>query len=800
MKNLILLATALIINYAFSANLSVTDSAMNNLSGIIKGSVIDQSSRAALAGVNIIIADTKRGSITDSKGAFKIPSLESGRYTLIFEYMGYSRKKLGPIEVQNNKVTDLKTIELQEQPIPLDEIIVTPGSYALMGDEPSLQQTLNSEEIKIMGWAEDISRAVQRIPGISSNDLSANLNVRGGKADEVMVLLDGMQIYQPFHQKDFGGGIYSTINIEAIDNVNLQTGGFTAENGDRSSGILNMKSKTAMAGASKNVLGLSLINAQAFSLGTFNNSNGSWLFSLRRGYLDILNKLMGDEYKLKPVYYDFLGKIEYTLTEYHKISFHGFVANDAYKLDEKEFEPGKILPNIDFVETDYGNLYGWLTLKSFFTKNIFTQSMLYSGKVTRNRFWDRFDDDPNYHLTKARLEDKRDFRLYGIKQDWNWQLSNTLLFKFGIDLKKQNARFKYSNNIFYEYVSSEDSLQIRDDSLKVKRSEAGTQMGTYVSARFQITDPLVFETGIRYDKVTHSNDDLWSPRLNLVYSISKRTFLRAGWGNYYQSQQIDQLNIQYHEKDYHKAELSRQYVLGLEHYFTNGLQLRAEGYIKNNSNVPDAFYTFANIDEFFPEARDDLFKVSFDKSTAKGLELYLKYNTGNAITWWVSYVLSEVKETYTDLQYPGIINLKSATQPRPWDQRHTINADVNYRLNKYWYFNISWQYHSGWPYTPFLVKRKARDDGTYAYYHAFTSFNAARYPDYQRMDLRVNRYFYPWDDKITLYLQIINLYNQKNISSYDHDIENESTDTFTSRTAKETWLQFTPFIGINWEF
>jgi outer membrane receptor protein involved in Fe transport len=132
---------------------------------------------------------------------------------------------------------------MEEHPLALKEIIVTPGSYSIMGDVPSMRQTLTSEDIKMMGWAEDVTRAVQRIPGISANDFSAKFNIRGADADEVLVLLDGMQIYQPFHQKDFGGGLFSTIDIETLDGVELLSGGFTASYDDRMSGVLNMTTK-----------------------------------------------------------------------------------------------------------------------------------------------------------------------------------------------------------------------------------------------------------------------------------------------------------------------------------------------------------------------------------------------------------------------------------------------------------------------------------------------------------------------------------------------------------------------------
>ena len=139
-------------------------------------------------------------------------------------------------------------------------------------------------------------------------------------------------------------------------------------------------------------------------------------------------------------------------------------------------------------------------------------------------------------------------------------------------------------------------------------------------------------------------------------------------------------------------------------------------------------------------------------------------------------------------------------QPRPWDQRHTINVDVNYRPNLKWYWNFAWQYRSGWPYTDFQVKRIQREDDSYAYYHDYGTFNGSRYPAYHRLDVRINRNINTAKGKIIAFLHIINLYNRKNIYAYDHDIVKANSGGFRHIIVKETWFGLMPFAGISWEF
>jgi len=669
-----------------------------------------------------------------------------------------------------------------------------------MGSEPSPRQTLTSDDIKMMGWAEDITRAVHKIPGISSSDYEAKFNIRGGEADEVLVLLDGMQIYKPFHQKDFGGGLFSTIDIETIEGVDLLTGGFTAEYGDRMSGVLNLKTQIPREGQRQSSLGFSLMNMRLFSMGTFNKNKGSYLFSVRRGYLDLLNRLMKNEFKLEPKYYDLFGKVEYQLNKNNTLSANTFLATDNYKLDEKVLEPSKTKYNIDYSNTKYGNYYGWLALQSFFKPTVFARTILYAGKLNQNRYWNNYDDDIMAHLSTATISDDRNFTLLGLKQDWSCDISNNLQLKFGLDVKKLKATYDYNSNILNEFISADDSLTYKIDSHSAEMTQNGKHAGFYLSSRFQIFKPLTFETGIRYDYTSYSKDKLWSPRVNVVYSLTKKTFLRAGWGKYYQTQNIHELNVQYKQANYYQAELAKHYVLGIEHFFNNGIQFRAETYLKEMSNVPPFYYSFANIDEFYPEARDDLIQLSIDKAKTKGIEFSLKYDTGNKFSWWLSYVLADAQDNVTDVIYDGRLIKQTGWLPRPWDQRHTINLDVNYRKNKKWHFNFSWYYRSGWPYTEFEVKRKQREDGSFAYYHDYGLFAGSRYLAYHRLDARINRYFYPSRGKVTVFLQIINLYNHENIYNYDHDILKETATDYQVEIARETYFPIIPFLGVSWEF
>jgi len=541
------------------------------------------------------------------------------------------------------------------------------------------------------------------------------------------------------------------------------------------------------------------MNARAFSVAPLWNGRGSYLVSARRGYLDLLNRLMNNEFKLEPSYYDLLGKVEYELTDAHILSLHGFVANDTYGLSEKVLEPNQTT-NVDSVDSEYGNTYGWLTLKSILSPDLYVRTILYGGSVTKRRDWENFDLDPAAHLASATIHDRVDLELIGLKQDWDYQAGANTLLKLGVDVKKLSATIDYSKDIHNEFITADDRLTEQIVNFGTKLTPSGEQLGVYLAGRFKLTAPLTVETGVRYDYTSHAGDRLWSPRLSAVYALGSATFLRVGWGYYYQTQGINELRVQYDELDYHSAERAEHFVLGFEHFFRNGLSLRAGGYHKRMSKLQDEYYSFHDIDEFFPEARDDLVRLSLNGGTSRGIETYLKYDTGNRLSWWFSYVLSEATDDVAEIHYDGSLEKKTGDLPRAWDQRHTLNIDANYRRSDAWHFNVTWKQRTGWPNTDFTVRRLQREDGSFAYYQKRGVFRGTRVPSYQRLDARINRHFYTSRGKISVFLHIINLLNHKNVIRYDHDLAEESAEIFRAKIERESWFGLTPFIGMSWEF
>ena len=294
MKKIILILSLL--NLLLSANMS--------------GTITDKTTGEPIPYTNIILIENSRGTSTDISGYYIIPNIDFGQYTIKIMMIGYnSLEQTITIEPKSKKFN----FELIPEPIQVNEVKVSAERTRFEKRVDISRVNISNQEIrKAPAFVEaDLFRTLQLLPSVSaSNDFNAALIVRGGSPDENLILLDGTEIYNPYHI----GGVFSTFNADMISDAEFLAGGFPAKFGGRLSSVLNI---TGREGDSKNGRlpdsldkikkywdfsnasgNISLLSSKILTEGLL--YKGSWMFSARRTYFDKFVDLYYDSISDEP--------------------------------------------------------------------------------------------------------------------------------------------------------------------------------------------------------------------------------------------------------------------------------------------------------------------------------------------------------------------------------------------------------------------------------------------------------------------------------------------------------------------
>ena len=752
----------------------------------ISGQVTDAASGVPLPGATIAVIGTQTGTITDDEGRYQL-AVPEGTHQLRFSYIGYA-SQTAAITTETAPTPTLD-IALHPETIALSAMTVTPGRFAIMGDAPPSRQTLTQEELQsIPQFGDDIFRSVARLPGVAGNDYSARFAVRGGDNDQVLVRIDGVELYDPFHLKDINGGALSIIDVNLIAGIDLLTGGFPAEYGQRMSGVFDVKTATPAPGSRRVGLGLSITNTRLLAEGASERS--SWLLSARRGYLDLVFALMGEDEDFSPTYYDAFAKHQYKLNDRHQLQTSLLYSRDDLDLVEDD---------ADLSNTGYDNIYLWTTLQSTLSPRLFARSTLSGGHVTHDRRGLAFFGDEN--TFDFQIRDERHFNFLSLRQDWNFSPSDRHYVKWGFDLRRLDAAYDYLSERHLFSRDASGALQSRIDTTRIDTAPTSNMASLYAADRMRLYGPFTGEFGLRYDRASHSDDSYFSPRVNLVYSISQRTSLRAGWGYFYQGQGIHELQAPDGETQFHTAERAEHRVIGLEHLFNNDINLRIEAYDKQLSSLRPQYRNWLNEIEIFPELQDDRIHLDLSGASARGVELYLKRDSGGRFTWWFSYALARFRDDIKTIGASGETFAFNDEVPATYDQRHTFNLDLNFRPNARWRLNAAWQYRSGWPYTDqFLRVHRDAQDNVY-FSTQVGAPNGETYPAFHRLDLRASRTFSTTHGRVDAFLELTNLYNHGNVRTYEYYFQcGDTPESCHYEKDPAYWFRLLPSIGIDWNW
>jgi len=771
----------------------------------LKGSVKNQFDGETLFGVNITTNDFKKGAVSNEYGFYTL-TLDKGTYEIIISYMGFETIKKS---INLNKDQTLN-FELKEEGNVLDEIVISAKDLKIKNKIKKPQMSVTKLSIKTIKQAPvifgevDILKTITLLPGVTSNgEGSSGFNVRGGAADQNLVLLDEANIYNTSHLF----GFFSVFNADAIKDINLYKGGMPAKYGGRVSSVLDVRQKDGNSKGFHVKGGVGLISSRLMLEGPIKKDKASFLFAGRTSYLNMFLKNNTKTKDTRISFYDLNTKLTYEINDSNKLFLSGYFGKDQFSLGS-------------FADNSYGNNTFNLRWNHLFNNKLFSNLSFIYSKYDYKLIFDVIGFQWDSNIVDL-----------NVKYDFKYSFSDQYKLSFGTHFTKYNFNPG-------EITPSNDTSVINENKLDKKYAY---EPAAYVELEHKISDKLNLRYGLRYSsfyrigKQTLHNyqDDLavvfnptigiyqrgnsigtttyndgeviesfqgFEPRASIAYQLNENTSIKASYQNVNQyihlvsnTNSATPLDVWTPSGKYIKPQKSNQYAIG---YFKNlkegKYSLEVESYFKNVANRIDY------IDGSNLVANNTLeTEILTGESRAYGLEFLLRKNKGK-FTGWLSYTLSKSEqrvEGRTAIE-TGINN--GNWYNTPYDRTHDISLTGSYKLSNKWQFGTNFIYQTGRP-ANFPSGQYQFEDTIIPVY---VNRNAERLPAYHRLDLSAtytprksrtkNRKF-----KGEWAFGIYNVYARKNAASITFS---RNEETYQNEAIKTSIFGFMPGITYNFKF
>ncbi|MFH1279441.1 MAG: TonB-dependent receptor [Candidatus Eisenbacteria bacterium] len=719
-------------------------SATGTVSGFVRGA--DDGEGISYA--DVFLRGSGLGKIANEKGYYVITGLAPGPYTIVFSHVGY-RLEERPIEVGPDQEIRLN-VEITPASARAEAIEVDADRDGIGLRRKGL--SLNTREMnRVPAIVEsDLMRSVQMLPGVSSiSDFSSGLYVRGGSADQNLILLDDADVYNPNHLF----GFFSTFNTDAVKTVDLQKSGYPAKYGGRLSSLLDVHNRDGNRKEFEGTVRASIIASSATLEGPW--QRGSWMVSGRHTYIEPLAAAMDIDLPYK--FYDVHGKLNWDVGPNDRASISYYEGLDRLDWDRT---------GLDFL-LDWGNRTSSLRWTHLFGTKLFTDFAL---------TYSRFDSRASLAFQDLEFEARNEIDDVGGKVNTTWTPSADHTLDFGVESKSLDFHF----NQGYE---DEDDIDF---------TYSGNYGAAYAQETWRLGTLAEVQAGLRLEYYSEGDYLDLGPRLSVRRRLGETLAAHATYGRYHQY-----LNL-VHQEGASNADLwfpvdetispgtADHYILGLEFGPYESFDVTLEGYYKPYRNVVEFSEEFTRSLVASDAELGELFNSGEGK--AYGADLYLR-NHWAGWEGWLGYSLG-----WTKREIDGF-NFGDEYYPQ-YDRRHQIVMMQERTFGRRWRMNVAFKYGSGQPttlatgrYTVYDITGRSYDttlDG---------EMNAYRLPDYQRLDVGIS-YLGQWKGMIIEpNLQIINLYNHENVYLRAYDTTKNPVEF-----EDVTMLPLLPTLGVRVSF
>lgn len=664
----------------------------------------------------------------------------------------------------------------------LNTVVVTPGTFGLLSPVRGTAQALGREAILTRPQlGEDLFRSIQRLPGLAASDYGAAFHVRGADVSQLHVSLDGMELFEPFHMKDFDNAL-SILDVQSIQGIDLVTSGFTSEFGGRSGSVLSIRSRDPRTDGMRTSIGASVSNVRAQEEGGYGGGRGGWSVAARRGYLDLALRLAGRSDSISPLYNDLFATATWAASPHHKLAAHALWADDRLNYQVKD----------GGISSRYASRYLWWTWDAGFGQTLTAHTVASVGHLAWRRGGDAqiVSGGP-----RSTVHDDRALDFGGVRQDWLWTATASAVLKFGAEWRPETAQYDYAGVRIARTVVADTIARVPTNVFASRRA-VGDQLGVYVAPRWRPARWIVLEAGARYDRTSWSHDASFSPRANVMLTLTPSTTLRLAMGRYAQPQQAYSLQIQDGVTQFAREDIAQHRVIGLEQRVSLFAVGRVELYERRVIAQSPRYINLRGNLRVFPELEPDRVLLATTSGLAKGLELSVRSLGQGGFDWAVSWTHARVFDRVGGIDVP-----------RTWDQPNAVYADAAWHAgDRRWHLALAAQAHSGWPESPVqfvldtIKNAKGAKSPTVLTVHGpVTDLGTRRLPWYHRVDARATRDLAIGRRRLSMFVDIFNILSARNVAAINYHPTAVNNQVIVGRT-KETLLGWLPSAGITVEF
>lgn len=699
----------------------------------ISGYVKDQQNGESLIGISVSKAGTGLGTVTNEFGFYSL-TLPAGTHELQFSYVGYASMKRS-VSLTGNITMDIK---LEKSSSQLSTITVRGDKQEKAVN--TLSTSINRLDIAqlkkmptFMGEV-DVLRSIQTLPGVNTVGEGANgFNVRGGAADENLILLDDAPVYNSTHML----GFFSVFNPDAVKSINLIKGGFPAEYGGRTSSVLDIRMKDGNNQKTTVNGGIGNIFSRLSVEGPLQKDRSSFIVAARRSYVDILMKpfVKGDMKDTKLYFYDVTAKMNFKLNENNTLFASGYLGRDVFGFGTQ-------------VNMNWGNKTATVRWNHVFSNRLF---------LNLTTFYSNYDYSLafNNESEKQEGEDNQEYKWtsriinYGVKPAFTYYVNAHNSVHFGVQ------------GLYYNFEPGTGKSQTgANNNTKELTQQHGLEAAAYVDHEWKPTSKFGVQYGLRFSSYQYLgkgtayyyNDttpgvrrrligtkefganevikayNYLEPRITARYAVSDNHAVKASFAR--TTQYMHQLSntasptpldIWTPSTNNIQPQVADQYTVGYVYDAPSGnYEISAEAFYKKMEHQLD-YIDNANL-QLNQEIEADLLP---SHSRSYGLEVMAKKEIG-ATTGWISYTLSR-----SERQTNGI-SMNEWFLNR-YDRTHNLNIVFTHDFTKRSTFSANWVYASGTPAT-FADSRLEFQDWDIPY-NSTEKRNNYRLPAFHRLDI-----------------------------------------------------------------